>query len=257
MLPTLRASWGRIISSKQKTKDLMRAGGLMRNSGMIAATAAAMFTCLSPARAEPVNWTGPWFGIATGARMETGRFTRRALFGIPLRIEDFTDKSSATRPVLALSAGYDMRFGRLVAGAFAGMDFSTSQLAGNMPYLGLRAGVLLDERILVYAIGGLQSMQHATQGSAWVSFGTLFPLGAERIDFMAKAGRRWGPFVGAGIEYRLTSNWSVNADYTYARTTGRFAFDLDGRSRELVPSLDNKTTEVSTHTFRLGLKYRL
>ncbi|CEJ15036.1 OmpA-like transmembrane domain protein [bacterium YEK0313] len=208
-------------------------------------------TTRDDAASGPLNWTGPWLGGTVGLRTEAGLATEPG--GSPLAWET-RYRSTATSAAFGVNAGYDVRFGRFVMGVLAGMEVASAGLAGSSPYFGARAGVLVDERLLVYATGGIQGMQNAPLAAGWqaqIPFWTM-----EIHEFSAKAGRRWGAFVGGGAEYRLTSNWSVSADYSYAKTTGRFEADVLFGAL-LLPWHVNRTTEISTHTFRLGLKYRL
>ncbi|CEJ15035.1 OmpA-like transmembrane domain protein [bacterium YEK0313] len=197
------------------------------------------------------GWTGAWIGLAAGLRTDTG-FTLPAETGPadwPYRY-----RSRAVTGTLGGNAGYDLQIGRLVTGAMARIDFAGAGLAGNMPYFGLRAGVLADDRVLVYLAAGVQSMQATPRDGSWWWSGPLWS--AELRERTAKVGRQWGAFFGGGLEYRMTANWSVSADYSYARTNSRFRdeptfFPPSPRWRA------DRPAELSTHTFRLGLKYRL
>ncbi|WP_204266576.1 outer membrane protein, partial [Escherichia coli] len=74
------------------------------------------------------------------------------------------NQSALTGGTLGLTAGYDFQFGSFVVGPIAGIDFSHSRLAGNMPYFGARAGFLVTDQILLFLTGGIQSMQNAPDG---------------------------------------------------------------------------------------------
>ncbi|WP_204325552.1 outer membrane protein, partial [Stenotrophomonas maltophilia] len=89
-----------------------------------------------------------------------------------------------------LTAGYDFQFGSFVVGPIAGIDFSHSRLAGNMPYFGARAGFLVTDQILLFLTGGIQSMQNAPDGEIWYLNPSDWSF--RRQDFSAKAGRQWG-----------------------------------------------------------------
>lgn len=214
---------------------------------------AAVLAGPAPVLAEPLSWTGPWVGVTAGIRRDV------ATAGDPPSSQGLVtlyDRSALTGGTLGLNAGYDFQFGRFVAGPIAGIDFSRSRLAGNMPYFGARAGFLVTDRILLFLTGGIQSMQNAPDGSIWYLDPSDWSV--HKFGYSAKAGRRWGAFVGAGTEYRLTGNWSVTADYSYGQTRGHFDGFVSLPPAAAVSGVRiNLNTTVSTHTFRLGVKYRL
>lgn len=224
--------------------------GVKYHLGGASETAAGLATPGAPA-AEPMNWTGAWASVNAGVRTDAG--LTHDLAYLPSELGS-RYRSTAFGGTIGIGAGYDVQIGRLVGGVIAGMDFSTSRLSGNMPYFGVRAGVLASERLLLFLMGGAQSMQNAPAAAAFYGQAPLWVLST--LEYGAKAGRRWGPFIGGGAEYRLSANWSFNADYSYSHTRGRFdgAVYLPNTS---YPFGVSQTTEVSTHIFRLGVKYRL
>lgn len=218
-----------------------------------ASALAAVLASPAPILAEPLSWTGPWVGVTAGIRRDAGAT------GTPPGPQGLiwpSDRSALTGGTLGLNAGYDFQFGSFVAGPIAGIDFSRSRLAGNMPYFGLRAGFLATDRILLFLTGGIQSMQNAPDGSIWYLNPSDWSV--HKQGYSAKAGRLWGAFVGAGAEYRLTGNWSVTADYSYAQTRGHFNDFVSVPPAAATSGMQvNLNTTVSTHTFRIGVKYRL
>jgi opacity protein-like surface antigen len=205
---------------------------------------------------EPMTWTGAWLGANAGMRTDAGLSYWP---GSNLSDPGVGDRSMTANGTIGINAGYDVQFGRFVGGAIAGMDFSAAPLSGNMPYFGLRAGVLASDRLLLFVMGGAQSMQNAGVANSWSSSAAENWVLRAR-PYSVKSGRQWGPFFGAGAEYRLTANWSFSTDYSYSRTRGLFEGDknwLDGSGIITPGTFGSRMNHVSSHTFRIGVKYRL
>lgn len=74
----------------------------------------------------------------------------------------------------------------------------------------LRAGVAWD-RLLVYATGGAAFTSIKDTYTDWTGFVTGVPGGYEAITK-----NRSGWTVGGGLQYAVTDNWSVGAEYRYS-----------------------------------------
>jgi len=83
-------------------------------------------------------------------------------------------------------------------------DFRPQVSSNAMASALLRVGLLSDDKTLIYGIGGLTVAQFQTRNLADESFYQL------EESFLAR-----GWTIGAGIERRLDSNWSVRAEYRY------------------------------------------
>jgi opacity protein-like surface antigen len=72
-----------------------------------------------------------------------------------------------------------------------------------------RAGFLATPTLLIYGTGGLAWAELSTSGDYRLNLPTPFDYQASNSGF--KAG--WA--AGAGLEYKLTSNWSIKGEYLY------------------------------------------
>lgn len=111
-------------------------------------------------------------------------------------------------------AGYDLRFGRLVVGALAGIDGSSAKgCATTDPFrnclkqgrdwaVGARVGAVVAPRTLLYAKGEYTNvrLKDAFDGAGALS----------------THDNRGGYRLGAGVEFALTSNVYVKGEYRYS-----------------------------------------
>jgi outer membrane immunogenic protein len=64
---------------------------------------------------------------------------------------------------------------------------------------------------------------------------------------------RWGWVVGTGVEYALTRNWSVNAEYNYmdlGKHSPEFCYTLSGKCNA------NGTNQQNFHVVKAGVNFR-
>jgi outer membrane immunogenic protein len=189
---------------------------------------------------EPVaSWRGFYVGVnagggfGTNGARETGLPTTGALALVASK--DFTLDHNASGFVAGGQVGYNMQFNRLVVGIEADIDGAnisgTGQVTGagvaqrngangfagnfvnaseKVDYIGTvrgRVGGLVTDSLLVYATGGLAygHVNHSGQ------FHYATPVDYLVNDSTTQVG--WT--VGAGLEYMLTSRWSVKGEYLY------------------------------------------
>jgi outer membrane immunogenic protein len=114
----------------------------------------------------------------------------------------------------------------------------------------LRAGILLNDQTLVYAVGGWTLAQFEARNA------TDNPFYQPVETFWAN-----GWTAGAGIERKLDSNWSVRAEYRYtgfgtARTNDHFNFQITS-GPFLVTEASQRQTQFdqSMQSGRIGFAY--
>jgi outer membrane immunogenic protein len=136
--------------------------------------------------------------------------------------------------IYGVGAGYDLRFGRIVAGvqgewadttakscvhanesdpglgSFVGRDCYRS---GRSIFAGARLGYVAADHTLLYALGGYANVHRKT-----VFDGTIDGAPAHAVDHVDRDGYR----VGAGIEQAIASHAFVKAEYRYTHT-GRYS----------------------------------
>jgi outer membrane immunogenic protein len=176
------------------------------------------------------TWTGFYIGVNGGYALETGK---SGLTGTPgLLATGFVPLGSQKTLGDGFTAGgtigYNYQFGSFVAGLEADLNYVglgkrvtttiaplTTSLSQDMNYLGTvrgRLGVAFD-RFLVYGTGGLA---FADAKSAATITGLASTWTGSKSD------TRVGYTIGAGVEYAMTNNWSIKAEYLYydlGRTT--------------------------------------
>lgn len=183
----------------------------------------------------PWRWTGFYIGagVGGGAALQTQSMTD--IFGT------IGETTGAGGALATLTAGYDVRINQnLVAGAFIDADVSNM----SNPNFGMMS-LPFDHRYSL-SIGGRLGFL-ATPATLWyVAAGytranfTFAILGDFDFD---------GVFFGAGVETRLTGNWSLRGEYRYTQFASEQLLDLCGCG-----SFD---AEASMHTGRVVLVYAL
>ena len=131
-------------------------------------------------------------------------------------------------------------------------NVSTSSTVDWLWTLRPRLGFLVVPNLLVYATGGLAlSEAHSSFQFTDDYFGGASASGG-------LSGTRVGWTVGGGIEYALTQNWSIKAEYLYA-DLGRRTID----SNNLTWEGDSNPATVFTHSVdpriniaRVGVNYK-
>lgn len=114
----------------------------------------------------------------------------------------------------------------------------------------LRAGYLITPRTLLFVTGGL------SYANVNYDFDSNNPNGTSRGDQNDEIGY----VVGAGVETRVTQNWSLSAEYLYTNTGGSdFTTSFDnGPFAAAAGSTDARGSddEFDFHTVQLKLTYR-
>lgn len=233
----------------------------------IAAAAAALFSTTAfaadlgvisqpaPVGFEPANdWTGFYAGIFAGAGggQSTLAVALPGLGGV-----DFAGNSFGG--IAGIQVGADYQIGTLVVGAVADIAASSISVNNNfgagglvgfgyesrLNYLGTlraRAGFLPTDNLLAYVHGGFAYGQTSPQFT--IAGGGLAP------DLNSV--NRTGYTVGAGVEYKVTENISVQTEYAYTNL-GSPGVDYNAGG---FPAGATITESTAFHTIKAGLNYR-
>ncbi len=208
------------------------------------------------------NWTGFYVGAHGG--YASGR------------TQDITNAGAQERDLYGAfgggQAGYNYQIGSVVLGVEADVsygDISSSWGGANQfdPYYGKDAANLFGtargrigyafDRVLVYATGGLAwgQMEHGfgcdaarvtlTNGCQNKKGGQKFYVQGDPTDI--------GYVVGGGVEYGITKNWSVKAEYLFT-DYGTNRIDLVDPNYPAAKSARNFAT--SFHRTLIGVNYR-
>lgn len=218
------------------------------------------------------SWTGLHMGVGLG-----GQFTSSA--SSALADDDYTDTFLETQGDLdagaafvTLDAGYDYQImENWVVGAFANLDFSSGSDShgvsneidsfssrvewGNSWGVGLRVGYLVNQRLLLYVLGGYGQQDITATNPHTVDDGSN-----NEDDRFEAGGWQGSGFVGGGIEALLRENLSLKAEYRYARYPGfrgsgeAVGFLVPQNGEDDFQSVD--VDETDSHTIRAVLSWR-
>ena len=122
----------------------------------------------------------------------------------------------------------------------------------------VRAGFTPAERVLIYGTGGVAWANF--QSNAVVAFGTV-PVfgvfnGATHVG--STSSNQLGWVAGGGVEWAVTNNWSVKAEYLYLRFDAfSYASPLIAAAAPFAPGYAwNTTITPREHVLRLGVSYK-
>jgi outer membrane immunogenic protein len=137
-------------------------------------------------------------------------------------------------------------------GAFTGITESNSAQVDWFGTVRARAGFVASN-LLVYGTGGLAYGE--------VKANTVFNDPSNGLGAVSFAGStsstRLGWSAGAGVEYRLTPNWSIGAEYLYV-DLGTISVTETQATRLAIPSADTftSTAKFGDNIARLLINYR-
>ncbi len=185
--------------------------------------------------AAPTPFASSWDGLYFGGNVGFGSTDFNAsasVFGLSAG-----ESVTGSGIVGGVQLGYNKQFGMMVIGVetdFDGssMSNSTGGTETKLPWFGTaraRFGVLIVPSLLAYGTGGV------AYGHAEVS-GQNFSFTTPGVGWTA----------GAGLQYALTPQWSISAEYLH--------IDLDGPALGVGPL--NITTKATTDLGRATLNYK-
>jgi len=201
-----------------------------------------------PAAAPPVayayNWSGFYIGAHGGGAWSEQCFT---FGGVSDGCHDGDGWLGGGQ------VGYNWQTGNVVFGVeFSG---SAADIAGNHSAQIVPADSYRSDISSILMLTGRVGMTfdrlllYVTGGGAWVR--DRFEYTAAGVGTASARDNRWGWTVGAGIEYGITPNWSVAAQYNYVDLGDRNATFSGGGVAPFTDSIDQ-----NIHLATVRLNYR-
>ncbi|MBN8944294.1 MAG: porin family protein [Rhizobiales bacterium] len=199
------------------------------------------------------DWTGFYAGLHAGYGWGTTKVDQSLLGGLPgAGIPDIRSQGA----LIGGQFGWNYQVGQFVLGleatlAWASLSGSLTDGTGTLAIrsrtnwiatMGPRLGFAFD-RALIYAKAGLATAGLETR----VSLGAGGPGGGD----ISGSHVRGGWFVGAGVEYALSPNWSVKVEYNYIDLGGGFGMlAIPG-----APAAFGIASSRTVHTVTAGFNY--
>lgn len=226
------------------------------------AARAADIPAYAPMPPAPVatasSWTGLYLGFGVGGALSSDEYDFDTLDG-----DASIDAASDGGWLVDGTLGYDYRMGAFVVGAFADLSWTGAGSDAGVSFgdgitgtdadayldsewgydVVVRAGVLLNENALLYALGGY-SWRKFEAGYDYAAYDDPAP---DVSDSDSSNENSHGWTFGGGIEAMVTSNLSVKGEYRY---TGFDDITLD------MPDGTDVTIDPSEHSARIGVNYR-
>lgn len=269
-------------------KRLLIAGAAVAALIGTPALAADMALKAAPPPPAPVwSWTGFYLGVNAGGSWSTSDVDT-SVIPSPTYLGLCNIANAGCSSAVANAASPNLRSNAFVGGVQAGYNYqvnntvlgieadfnsfhnrmsaTTTQLYPGFPFgfttnsqvstnwlltVRPRVGVLATPAILLYATGGLAVTDLKYSGQ----FNDTQP-GAFAAEAASVSQTKAGWTVGAGVEGKLSANWSVKAEYLYA-SFGRVS--ATGTTTTLVPGAGgdvfNQSANLHTNIARVGLNY--
>ncbi len=209
---------------------------LMASAGVIALAGSAAAADLPSHAPPPPVYLPPapiftWTGIYIGGQIGYGWGNEESNFGD--NFGDFGKFSNSSQGVIGVAhVGYNLQLSQFVIGLEGSVDGTSisNSVQNNGTFFGnhfLPGNVLVNvntgvqgsirgrvgyawDRVLLYATGGVAFAGVDTNVS------TGFTSGAFPGGFDSSSSTRVGWTVGGGLEYAITNNWSIRAEYRYS-----------------------------------------
>ncbi len=204
---------------------------LMASVGAIALAGSA-FAADLPSRAPPpvyvppapfFTWTGIYIGGQIGYAWGTSNTNLGDNFG------DYTSFSTNNSGVIGgAHVGYNLQLSQFVVGLEGDVDGSSlSKTVYGDPLIGAGTGFGVYVPTTISGNLGVQGSIRGRVGYAWdrvllyatggVAFGGFNGSISTPIGYDSASTTRVGWTVGGGLEYAVTNNWSIRAEYRYTQ----------------------------------------
>jgi outer membrane immunogenic protein len=223
-----------------------------------------------PAPAPAWSWTGFYLGANFGGGWEDETLVRTD-DNSPLAFPPgFREMENDNGVLGGGQIGFDYQWNRLVFGVQGTFDAasllgSSSELAVNGTEVvhqaskisslfdaGARVGYAVSDQLLPYVSGGAAWMEHSQTANTFTVPGGAF--------VETSTGSEWhtGWFIGSGVEYRITRNWSAFVEYDYY---GGFDGNSDRTAVATGPGIplglaSNHTYQADINVVKIGLNWR-
>jgi len=226
-----------------------------------AASAADLPVAMEPVAPAPIvspalfSWSGPYLGANIGYGW--GRDDRVGI-GVPSAEARFGNIGTFEPSgwLGGVQGGYNLQLGMFVLGAegdfqFTGIDDRLpSAVSTKAPTVTASASTDMEWYATMRARLGVIALDHVLlYGTGGVAVGKInytVPVTAPLTETMKNSGTDWGYVIGAGVEYALTQNVSVKAEYQF----------LDIRLDRLNSATYVTVPTTQYHTLRFGVNYR-
>jgi outer membrane immunogenic protein len=253
----------------------MRRQFLLASVGAIAIAGSAFAAePLPPPPPPPIfSWTGLYLGVQVGYAWDQDSITSTSAVPttatVPTHLFVSSLSDSPDGVIGGLHLGYNLQINQWVAGIegtvdgtsatetrFGALGFASALGVPHSPILAtlneysavqgsirLRAGIAFD-RVLLYATGG------AAFAGISTDYSTGTPVFLQESDSKTRSG--WT--VGGGIQYAVTNNWSIRAEYRYSD----FGHTIDYPFAVLISPFDLLSVQhhVTQNQVQFGISYK-
>ena len=204
----------------------MRRQILLASVGAIAFAGSA-FAADLPSRGPPPVYLPPppiftWSGLYIGGQIGYAWGSDPidvAIVGIP--VASFNDNPNGV--IGGAHLGYNLQIAQWVAGLEGTVDGTSVTGRTSAPVVALRSGVTGSTRSIVQ--GSIRArlgvafdrvLIYGTGGAAFAGFQNNYSFGFPFFLAEQDSKTRTGWTVGGGLEYAVTNNWSIRAEYRYS-----------------------------------------
>ena len=248
----------------------------LASAGALALTGSAALAAepLPPPPPPPFTWTGPYLGLQIGGAWGPGAFDLIGINPANRRFFFFTASNTPSGVLGGAHIGYQYQFNQIVVGVEGSVDGTS--LRANSQFFApgfirndiLNAHATLDVEGSVRAKLGLAWDRALLYGTGGVAFGgfssNLFVNGITAP--VALVGNRFfsndrvGWTAGGGVQYAVTDNWWVFAEYRYSSFGGfnnpLFNFFAPGGAALATAFVDNSVHRIRENQVQAGFSYR-
>jgi outer membrane immunogenic protein len=215
----------------------------------------SLVACLGTATVAIAGWTGPYGGVTLGGG---GSEVEALPVYDPTLILLSNNTLSAGTVLGGATAGYDFQINNIVLGALVEADFGRMKAHGgfneddasDIPW-GTSASWLASARakigtgnddVMIYGTGGVAFTHARIVGWNYEGFG------AENFKLNSV-----GFVIGAGLEFRINSNWTASFDYSH------YDFGSKGNSTQIFSDdgpADGGKNKLTFDVAKVGINYR-
>jgi outer membrane immunogenic protein len=244
----------------------MRASLAAAAALFLSTTAASLGADLAPAytkapAAAVYSWTGFYIGGNVGGGVASSRFDDPGFFG---------SSASATDGFFTggVQAGYNYQFGAGLVGIEADVN-GNSTFEGAVIGANRQTSLAVNDRAdvsgTIRARAGLvvsNALIYVTGGAAWANLnqtGVAFSnFGASAGPGANSSGTNWGGVIGAGVEFAMSPNWTLGAEFLHTQYEDRDAalINVNGTSACGIGAGCAIRNQLTTDAARIRINYK-